>query len=44
VRSLNAKYPLVESLNAWSLKQTGVKHIVKYLNMVHNESKLPLAG
>lgn len=44
VKLLNQKYPLVESLNAWTLKQRGVKHIVMYLNMVHNESKLPLGA
>jgi len=44
VKHLNIKYPLVESLNAWTLKQRGVVHIVKYLNMVHNESKLPLGA
>lgn len=44
VTKLDRKYPLVNSLNAWTLKQTGVKHIVKYLNLIHEESKLPLAG
>jgi hypothetical protein len=37
VITLNKKYPLVDSLNAWSLKPTGVKHIVKYFNFIHEE-------
>lgn len=35
---LDKKYPLISSLNAWSLKPEGVKHIVKYLNMVHEDT------
>lgn len=41
---LDQKYPLVDALNAWNLKQRGVTHLVKYFNMIHGESKLPLAG
>lgn len=40
---LDKKYPLVDALNAWNLKQQGVKHLVKYFNMIHEETKLPLA-
>lgn len=41
---LDKKYPLVDALNAWNLKQRGVTHLVKYFNLIHEESKLPLAG
>jgi DNA topoisomerase VI subunit B len=44
VEKLDAKYPLVSALNAWSLKRNGVKHVVKYLNMVHEDSKLPIGA
>ena len=35
---LDRKYPLIGSLNVWSLKENIVKHLVKYLNIVHEES------
>lgn len=41
---LERKYPLIDALNVWNLKPKTVKHVVKYLNVVHVESQLPLAG
>lgn len=35
---LNKKYPLVDSINTWNLNTAGVEHLVKYFNMVHEES------
>lgn len=44
VATLEKKYPLIDSLNVWSLKPKTVRHVVKYMNVVHEESLLPLAG
>lgn len=40
VEALNKKYPLISSLNLYSLRPSIVEHIVKYLNMVHRETLL----
>lgn len=40
VETLDKKYPLVNSLNTWSLDKSGVKHIVKYFNMIHEEHQV----
>lgn len=38
IDKLDRKYPLVKSLNVWSLEGKGVNHIVKYFNMVHMDT------
>lgn len=35
---LDRKYPLINSINTWSLDTKGQKHIVKYLNMIHEDT------
>lgn len=35
---LDRKYPLIDSINTWSLDKRGQSHIVKYLNLIHEES------
>lgn len=42
-KALDTKYPLIGSINTWSLTPTRQKHIIKYLNAVHEE-ELDLAA
>ena len=37
IEALDAKYPLVNSINTWNLDEKGVDHIIKYLNFIHDE-------
>jgi len=37
VNALDRKYPLIDSLNTWTLKRPAVTHIIKYFNLIHEE-------
>jgi Histidine kinase-, DNA gyrase B-, and HSP90-like ATPase len=37
-KELDRKYPLIDAINTWSLDTKGQAHIVKYLNLIHEES------
>jgi hypothetical protein len=39
LKKLDQKYPLIDALNAWNLKKRGVTHLVKYFNLIHEESQ-----
>lgn len=43
VKSLDAKYPLVGAINSWSLDENGVRHMVKYFNVIHTETLVDIS-
>ncbi len=40
INTLDKKYPLVSAVNSWNMESTAKKHMVKYLNLIHEEHKL----
>lgn len=38
IKKLDDKYPLAEAVHVWTLKNKGADHMVKYFNLIHEES------